>query len=138
MSVDDAKDFALENLKYPDYALDPLIEKADRGFVTWDAAQPAGVNYQTHKFSFVDAMMTALRFCETDCIDDWGVLGPQALAVIRTLPHFVEKPERHGGKFTFVGTWGAIRLYANPRAEADAFWFGHGTMCCPGRIVNGV
>lgn len=136
ISTDEAKDYALANLKFPDYALEGLMEKADRGFVTWDAATPHGVNYQTHKFSFIDALMHALSFCETNCIDDWAVLGPAALAVVRTLPQFVEKPETHGGKMNFVGMIGAVKIYAYPAAERDAFWAGHADKCCPCRITN--
>lgn len=134
MTEDDAKDFALTKLHFPDYDLEPLIEKADRGFVVWEYNAPQGVNFQTHKFSFVDAIMHGLAFCETNCIDDWAVLGPRSLAVMRTLPQFVEKPERSTGKMTFVGTFGAIKIYAWPTAEAHKFWVGHATLCCQGQI----
>lgn len=134
MNEDDAKDFALTHLHFPDFDLEPLIAKADRGFVVWHMETPPGVNFQTHKFSFIDAIMRALSFCETNCIDDWAVLGPRALEVVRTLPQYVEKPERSTGKMTFIGTLGAIKLYAWPRAECNKFWAGHGAMCCLGQI----
>jgi hypothetical protein len=135
MSADEAKEFALHACTAPDYYLEPLIKKADAGFVTWMAVQPAGVNYQTHKFSILDAFMTALSFCGTNCIEDTIILGPNALAIVRTLPQFVEKPEHHGGKMTFVGTIGSIKLFAYPEAERDAFWAGCKGKCCQGRIV---
>jgi hypothetical protein len=136
LTADEAKDFALENLKFPDYALIDLIEKADAGFVTWDAQPPRDINYQTHKLSFMDAIMTGLSYCGTNCIDDWVVLGPHALAVVRTLPHYYEKPESRGGKMTFVGTIGAVKIYAYPEAERFRFWSGHAEKCCGGLIIN--
>jgi hypothetical protein len=39
-----------------------LRAKADAGFVVWDAIAPSGVNYQTHKFSIIDAFETASNF----------------------------------------------------------------------------
>lgn len=136
MSYDEAKDYAMAALKFPDYALEPLIANMAQGFVTWDAQTPVGVNYQTHKFSFVDAIMLALSFCKTDCTDDWVVLGPAALAVVRTLPAFSEKPERREGKMNFVGFIGGIKFYACPDAQRDLFWAGHAAMCCGGMILN--
>jgi hypothetical protein len=136
MSYDEAKDYAMAALKFPDYALEPLIEKANRGFVTWDAHPPTGVNYQTHKFSFLDAIMTGLSFCDTDCTDDWVVLGPAALAVVRTLPQFDEKPEKRSGKMNFVGFFKGIKMYAYPQAARDEYWTGHAAMCCAAKIIN--
>jgi hypothetical protein len=137
LTVDEAKEFVLANLKFPDYALTGLIEKANAGHVVWEAHTPAAVNYQTHKFSFIDAIMCGLSFCGTNCIDDWAVLGPQALAVVRTLPQFVEKPETHGGKMNFVGMIASVKIYAFPEAERDKFWVGHAEKCCVGTIMNG-
>src|SRR5574343_202487 len=39
-----------------------LRARADAGFVVWDAQSQAGVNYQTHKFSIIDAFETASSF----------------------------------------------------------------------------
>jgi hypothetical protein len=136
MSVDDAKEFALRACVMPDYYLQPLINKADAGYVTWSAVPPAGVNYQSHKFSILDAFMTALSFCGTNCIEDTVVLGPNALAIVRTLPQFVEKPEHHGGKMTFVGTLGSIKMFAYPEGQCDTFWAGCHCKCCQGRIIH--
>ena len=133
---DEAKDYAMNNLEYPDYALMPLIEKADAGYVVWDSAPPTGVNFQTHKFSLLDAILLGLSYCRTNTIDDWAVLGGSSLAVIRTLPHFAPMPEKSNGKLTQVGMLNGVKLFAYPDAPREAFWMGHANQCCRGTVQN--
>lgn len=136
MTEDEAKDFVSEHLIFPDYDLLAMIEKANDGFVVWDSVPPTGISYQLHKLTMIDAIMTGLKFCGTNCIDDWAVLGGAALAVIRTLEMFVEKPERGRGKLNFVGMLGQVKVYAYPTAEQDKFWVGNANKCCMGAIVD--
>jgi hypothetical protein len=69
-----------------------LRARADAGFVVWDAIAPPSVNYQTHKFSIIDAFETASNFIfgATNMVaGNWLLLGLQAATVVATLPQFV-------------------------------------------------
>jgi hypothetical protein len=136
VSVDEAKDYVASKLIFPDYDLLPMIEKANSGYVIWCSAPPSGVNYQTHKFSFIDAVMTGLKLCGTNCVGDWVVLGGSSLAVVRTLPPFVLEAEPSSGKINRVGKLLNVQVYAYPTAAHDSFWVGHGTKCSVGTIRN--
>jgi hypothetical protein len=68
---------ALQYQKHRQVIFD-LRAKADAGFVVWDAIAPAGVNYQTHKFSIIDAFETASNFIfgATNMVaGNWLLLG---------------------------------------------------------------
>ena len=133
---DEAKDYAMNNLEYPDYAMMPLIEKADAGYVVWDSAPPTGVNFQTHKFSLLDATKLVLRYCRTNNKDDSDDLPQISLPEIRTLPHFAPMPEKSNGKLTQVGMLNGVKLFAYPDAPREAFWMGHANQCCRGTVQN--
>jgi hypothetical protein len=106
-----------------------LRAKADAGFVIWDAIAPSGVNYQTHKFSIIDAFETASNFIygATNMVcGNWLLLGLQAATVVATLPQFVAKNNRTQMQgVTYIGDLGNKKVFADPHYPTNEFLVGH-------------
>lgn len=106
-----------------------LRAKADAGFVMWDAIAPANVNYQTHKFSIIDAFETAsnMIFGATNMVcGNWLLLGLQAATVVATLPQFVPKNNRTQMQgITYIGDLGNKKVFADPHYPVNEFLIGH-------------
>ena len=106
-----------------------LRAKADAGFVIWDAIAPSGVNYQTHKFSIIDAFETASNFIYGATNMDagnWLLLGLQAATVVATLPQFVAKNNRTQMQgITYIGDLGNKKVFADPHYPTNEFLVGH-------------
>jgi hypothetical protein len=128
----------MEKLPEPDFwMLKCLTREKARGFVVWDHNVPTGFTYQTHKFSFLDAVQRGLQFLRTDCWDEWLVCGPAALALVRTLPSFIEQPKRPdvGAKLNYVGVLNRIEVYAYPTiGDENEFWVGRAEQAVVGQI----
>lgn len=103
--------------------------RADAGFVVWDATPPASVNYQTHKFSLMDAFETASNFIfsATNLVSgNWVICGLQAATVITTLPMFVAKSNRTQMQgITYIGDIGNKKVFADPHFPVNEFMVGH-------------
>ena len=106
-----------------------LRARADAGFVEWDATPPTNVNYQTHKYSFVDALETASNFIygSTNLVaGNWALLGLQAATVVVTLPHFVPRNNRVEMQgVTYIGDLGNKKIFADPHFPTNEFLVGH-------------
>jgi len=106
-----------------------LRQRADAGFVTWDATPPSGVNYQTHKFSIIDAFETAsnMIFGATNMVaGNWVLTGLQAATVIATLPQFNSKNARKEMQgITYIGDLGNKKIFADPHYPTNEFLVGH-------------
>ena len=106
-----------------------LRARADAGFVTWDATPPTSVNYQTHKYSFIDAMETASNFIfgSTNMVaGNWALLGLQSATVVATLPHFVPRNNRVEMQgITYIGDLGNKKIFADPHYPTNEFLVGH-------------
>ena len=106
-----------------------LRARADAGFVSWDALAPTGVNYQTHKFSIIDAFETASNFIfgATNMVaGNWLLLGLQAATVVATLPQFVSKNNRTQMQgITYLGDLGNKKVFADPHYPNNEFLVGH-------------
>ena len=106
-----------------------LRARADAGFVSWDALAPSGVNYQTHKFSIIDAFETASNFIfgATNMVaGNWLLLGLQAATVVATLPQFVSKNNRTQMQgITYLGDLGNKKVFADPHYPNNEFLVGH-------------
>lgn len=106
-----------------------LRARADAGFVIWDAIAPSGVSYQTHKFSFVDAIETSANFifgATNMATGNWILTGLQGATVIATLPHFVARNNRTNMQgITYIGDLGNKRVYADPHFPNNEFIVGH-------------
>jgi hypothetical protein len=106
-----------------------LRAKADAGFVVWDAIPPTSVNYQTHKFSIIDAFETASNFIfgATNMVaGNWLLLGLQAATVVATLPQFVPKNNRTQMQgITYIGDLGNKKVFADPHYPNNEFLVGH-------------
>lgn len=106
-----------------------LRSKADAGFVLWDAIAPANVNYQTHKFSIIDAFETAsnMIFASTNMVaGNWVLLGLQPATVVATLPQFVAKNQRVQMQgITYIGDLGNKKIFADPHYPNNEFLVGH-------------
>jgi len=119
---------ALQYQKHRQVIFD-LRAKADAGFVVWDAIAPASVNYQTHKFSIIDAFETASNFIfgATNMVaGNWMLLGLQAATVVATLPQFVPKNNRVQMQgITYIGDIGNKKVFADPHYPVNEFIVGH-------------
>jgi hypothetical protein len=106
-----------------------LRARADAGVVTWDAQTPAGVNYQTHKFSVIDAIATGsnLIFGATNmAAGNWILAGLQLATVIETLPQFVSKNNRTQMQgITYIGDLAGKKVFADPHYPNNEFLIGH-------------
>ncbi len=106
-----------------------LRRRANAGLVTWDGNPPANVNYQTHKFSIVDAFETASNFiygATNTMRGNWVHCGLQAYTIVATLPQFTAKgdlTEMQG--VTFAGNLGHMRVFADPHYPNDEFLVGY-------------
>lgn len=119
---------ALQYQKHRQVIFD-LRAKADAGFVIWDAIAPTGVNYQTHKFSIIDAFETASNFifASTNMVaGNWILTGLQAATVVATLPQFVAKNNRTQMQgVTYIGDLGNKKVFADPHYPTNEFLIGH-------------
>jgi hypothetical protein len=106
-----------------------LRARADAGFVVWDAIAPASVNYQTHKFSIIDAFETASNFIfgATNMVaGNWLLLGLQAATVVATLPQFVSRNNRTQMQgITYIGDLGNKKVFADPHYPTNEWMAGH-------------
>jgi len=119
---------ALQYQKHRQVIFD-IRARADAGFVSWDAQAPTGVNYQTHKFSIIDAFETASNFIfgATNMVaGNWLLLGLQAATVVATLPQFVAKNSRTQMQgITYLGDLGNKKVFADPHFPSNEFLVGH-------------
>lgn len=119
---------ALQYQKHRQVIFD-LRARADAGFVVWDAVAPTGVNYQTHKFSIIDAFETASNFIfgATNMVSgNWLLLGLQAATVVATLPQFVAKNNRTTMQgITYIGDLGNKKVFADPHFPTNEWLVGH-------------
>jgi hypothetical protein len=119
---------ALQYQKHRQVIFD-LRARADAGFVVWDAVAPTGVNYQTHKFSIIDAFETASNFIfgATNMVSgNWMLLGLQAATVVATLPQFVAKGNRTQMQgITYIGDIGNKKVFADPHFPNNEWLVGH-------------
>lgn len=119
---------ALQYQKHRQVIFD-LRSRADAGFVTWDATAPSGVNYQTHKFSIIDAFETCSNFIfgATNMVcGNWVLVGLQAATVVATLPQFVSKNNRVQMQgITYIGDLGNKKIFADPHYPTNEWLVGH-------------
>lgn len=119
---------ALQYQKHRQVIMD-LRARADAGFVVWDAQAPPSVNYQTHKFSIIDAFETASNFIygATNMVaGNWVLAGLQAATVIATLPQFVAKNNRTQMQgVTYLGDLGNKKVFADPHYPNNEWLIGH-------------
>lgn len=106
------------------------------GFVTWDATPPANTSYLMHKFSILDAFETGFTFLQTRSTDEWILLGPAAVAVVRTLPMFIEDEPQSRGRCILLGRIGRRKVYADPDMETFSWYAGGQGDYVRGLIVN--
>ena len=95
-----------------------LRNRAGAGLVTWNGTPPTNVNYQTHKYSIVDAFQTGAMqiFSATNTMmGNRLLLGTQAATVVTTLPQFNAKgstAEMQG--ITYLGDLGNFKVFVDP------------------------
>jgi hypothetical protein len=106
-----------------------LRAKADAGFVEWDATPPTGVNYQTHKFSVVDAVNTASNFifgATNMASGNWIIAGLSLATVIETLPQFQPKGNRTKMQgITYIGDLGQFKVFIDPHYPVNEWMVGY-------------
>jgi hypothetical protein len=105
-----------------------LRARADAGFVVWDATPPANVNYQTHKFSYIDAIETAsnMIFGATNMASgNWLLVGLQTATVVVTLPQFMARNNRVQMQgITYLGDLGNKKVFADPHYPTNEWLVG--------------
>jgi hypothetical protein len=143
--IDDAKDEAMKLL--PEDLMDGHVKKVfplavagtTNGFVTWSHLPVGhGTSYVAHKQSIIDSFELALSYCFTKCHDEWLVLGPQAVAIVRTIPQFVSvgRSIPIGNGLYRIGGLGIKVVYAFPKMEnSNDFFVGTEEFACQGRVV---
>lgn len=103
-------------------------EDACAGHVSWDHTPPPGVCYQTHKFSFLDAVEIASNMLRTDYAiqPERLVVGRDARCVIITLPMFISAEPVREGTYTRLGVVGrrAVLLDDRPCFDSEALLVG--------------
>jgi len=78
------------------------------GFVVWAA-------WWRYKFTLVDAIYTALAFTHTDISDEWVLIGPSLMPLIRSMHRFEERvPTVNEAGFVLLGTIKNIQVFYNP------------------------
>lgn len=111
-------------------------KNATCGFVTWNASPPMNIYWGTHKQSFLEAVHTALVFCDTRLADEWLVVGRGMLPIIRTLPRFHEQVGAGDDEIMFIGRIGRIAvLYAFKMPSKD-FCAGCGDKAARGTVTD--
>ena len=119
---------ALQYQKHRQVIFD-LRARADAGFVVWDATPPTSVNYQTHKFSILDAFETGSNFifgATNMASGNWLLLGLQAATVVTTLPQFVSRNNRVQMQgVTYIGDLGNKKVFVDPHFPNNEGLIGH-------------
>lgn len=119
---------ALQYQKHRQVIFD-LRARADAGYVLWDATPPSGTNYQTHKFSYNDAVQTASMYifgATNQATGNWLLAGLQAATVIITLPQFIAKGSRTEMQgITYIGDLGDKKVFADPHYPVNEWLVGY-------------
>lgn len=85
-----------------------------KGFVCWDAECTRG-HPRDHRETLMEAIHTALGFCQSDTRDEWCVLGSAALVYMRGMPGFEQEEAVACGPLVFIGWHQTIRMYTVAR-----------------------
>jgi hypothetical protein len=109
---------------------------AEAGFVTWDAIPQSGELWQRHKLSFLEAVHTALAFCDTQVKDEWLMIGRGLLAIVRTLPNFVEQRGVEDGTAVVIGRIGTMTVVYDWKLDPCAFCAGFENRAARGLVQN--
>lgn len=127
------------------------MQKADAGFVVWDAVTPQNEQWSVHKNNFLEALYTALAFCGTDARFEWCVLGSGVFALVRTLDAFKQCEPIVTNPLVFVGRIKTVSVYVpvvtavvqNPLPDqrrlilsGRMFYAGVDERCAHGQIQN--
>ena len=95
-----------------------LRNRAGAGLVQWNGVPPTNVNYQTHKYSIVDAFTTGAMqiFSATNTMmGNRLILGVQAATVVMTLPQFNAKGNMSDMQgITYLGDLGNFKVFVDP------------------------
>jgi len=118
---------ALQYQKHRQVIFD-LRNRADAGVVIWDANPPSNVSYQTHKFSYIDAVETGsnMIFGATNmAAGNWLLLGLQPATVVATLPQFVPRNNRVQMQgITYIGDLGNKKVFVDPHYPTNEWMIG--------------
>ena len=109
--------------------INDLRVRADAGLVTWNAVPPANVNYQTHKFTIVDSIMTGSMFIQnaTNMVTgNWILTGLQLATALYTLPTFIAKGSKTKVQgLTYQGDIGNMKVFVDPHYPVNEFMVGY-------------
>jgi hypothetical protein len=119
--------------------IDEDTRSAEAGAVVWCSMPPNGVDFTTHSRTFLQAIFTALSFCETNMVREWVVVGQYGLSILRTFDKFIEHPGRRCGNVNiyYVGMLGIVAVYVKPSFEyAHSFCAGTNGKAAKGTISD--
>jgi hypothetical protein len=106
-----------------------IRSRATAGAVSWDATPPTSVNYQTHKFSFIDALTTAgmMILGATNMVSgNWLLVGLQASTVIQTLPQFTAKGNITNTQgIAYIGDLAGFKVFRDPHYPVNEWLVGY-------------
>ena len=106
-----------------------IRSRATAGAVTWDATPPSGVNYQTHKFSFIDALTTAgmMILGATNMVcGNWLLVGLQFATVLQTLPQFTSKGNITNTQgISYIGDIAGYKVFRDPHYPVNEALVGY-------------
>jgi hypothetical protein len=124
----DALTSALQYHKHRKVIFD-LRSKADAGFVVWDPTPMPNSNYQTHKFSLIDAFETASHMilgATNMVLGNWILMGLQPAQVVVTLPQFAAKNNSVNMQgVNYIGDLINKKVFIDPHYPINEFLVGH-------------
>lgn len=117
------------------------------GHIIWDASPPQGQSYQTHKFSFYDAVEAATMLIWQKVSDTlpnvkacsfWIACSSDVLPVITTNPTF--EPMRENllavRKLCYVGSFKSRPVFLDGKAKPHTFRVGDANFYAEGTVAN--
>lgn len=114
------------------------------GAVQWCETPPPGISYQTHKFTFIDAVEQAKTYVwgmhksdNTPMKDTWMKVGPKAHIIVTTLPQSIlgNYQEIPTDRLTYIAHLGNTAVFLDPAMKNDEFQVGDKDFVVAGQIV---
>ena len=125
-------------------AANKSAENKQAGAVIWCEIPPPAVSYQTHKFTFIDAVEQAKTYIwgmhkaeKTSMKDIWMKVGPKAHIIVTTLPQTVlgDYTELPTDRIVYIGKLGNTVIFLDPEMRNDAFQVGDKQFVVSGSIA---
>lgn len=156
------KEHMLKVLTQEFYDVRYAADRADCGFVVWEALPPAvapspckfkflealqrqasfwlaKAQYRAHKLTLLDAFYTGLAFTQSQGVDEFLLMGQGTSVVVYTLPgfEFAGDAVRVCQDISYVGKLDRrMRVYLDCRLASDTWYVGHHVKAARGLCAN--